>query len=170
MILLIDGRSGSGKTTLSKRLHVLLGWPVVHLEDMYPGWAGLAAGAEAVAGSLIAPEMMPSERGFNRWDWYASDFAEWVQTPGGAEETSLIVEGCGVLTKDNLDAARAVGDGNVWGVWLDLPADERYRRAMERDDNFADYWSMWSAQEDDHYRVHRPWQLADWTINRSLFR
>lgn len=170
MILLLDGRSGSGKTTLSQRLHSLLGWPVIHLEDMYPGWTGLSAGAAMVASSVIDPSRAPDERGFLRWDWYASDFDTWVPTPGGGEGCSLIIEGCGVLTEQNIAAARSVGDGEVWGVWLDLCAEERYRRAMDRDDSFAGYWTMWSQQEDAHYCEHRPWLLADWTINRSLFR
>ena len=42
MILLIDGRSGSGKTTLARRFGRVGGWPIVHLEDVYPGWGGLA--------------------------------------------------------------------------------------------------------------------------------
>lgn len=47
MILLIDGHSGSGKTTFAARVHGALGWPVIHLEDVYPGWDGLAAASEA---------------------------------------------------------------------------------------------------------------------------
>lgn len=62
MIILIDGPSGSGKTTLANRLGFILGWPVVHLDDFYPGWSGLAAGRDMVAGVIL-------ERRFQRWDW-----------------------------------------------------------------------------------------------------
>ena len=42
--LLIDGPSGAGKTTLALQIGEALGIPVVHLDDFYPGWGGLAEG------------------------------------------------------------------------------------------------------------------------------
>lgn len=55
--VLIDGRSGSGKTTLTERLVARqrldgVGVQVMHVEDLYPGWDGLAAGSESVATAL----------------------------------------------------------------------------------------------------------------------
>ncbi|WP_425278962.1 hypothetical protein [Corynebacterium bovis] len=52
--VLVDGRSGAGKTTLSGRIR---GAVVVHLDDLYPGWAGLAAA------------MSPAAPGYRRWVW-----------------------------------------------------------------------------------------------------
>ncbi|MFD5867474.1 hypothetical protein ACFWGD_02510 [Corynebacterium sp. NPDC060344] len=185
MILLVDGRSGSGKTTLAKKLHDVLAWPVVHLEDAYPGWGGLAAASDAVADSMLDPEVA----GFRRWDWFANDWAEWVDlskfvTPAGdasasddtasdgtaadrsaAPTPSLIIEGCGALTADNLAAARAIGDGETWGVWVELDEPTRFARAMARDPYFHGHWRMWAAQEDDHIARHDPRALADWTVH-----
>lgn len=164
MILLIDGHSGSGKTTFAARVHGALGWPVIHLEDVYPGWDGLAAASELVASSIINPALPAEKRGFQRWDWYASDYAEWVPTPACS---SLIIEGCGALTAANLAAAKAIGDGQVWGVWVDLDAHTRYRRAMDRDDNFESHWRMWADQEDEFYATHRPQTLAHWWVDAA---
>lgn len=161
MILLIDGRSGSGKTTLAAKIHGILGWPVIHLEDAYPGWPGLAAASKAVAGSIINPSLPPQERGFRRWDWYESQLAEWVPTP---RDTSLIIEGCGAVTRENLAAARAVGDGEAWGVWVELDTATRYDRAMNRDSHFESHWDMWAKQEDRHIEEHNPRELACWTV------
>ena len=42
-VVTIDGYSGSGKSTLAAALARLLpGWQVLHLDDWYPGWDGLA--------------------------------------------------------------------------------------------------------------------------------
>lgn len=157
MILLVDGRSGSGKTTFAGKLRGVLGWPVLHIEDAYPGWDGLAAGSAAVAGQMLNPDLL----GFRRWDWHAYDWAERIPTP---TNRSLIIEGCGALTEANLAAARALGDGEVWGVWLELDEGTRHARAMARDPEFDSHWGMWARQEDAHYSVHRPWELADWTV------
>jgi uridine kinase len=161
MILLIDGRSGSGKTTLAAKIHRVLGWPIIHLEDVYPGWGGLGTASDAVAESIINPELPADLRGYRRWDWYADSLAEWVPTPQG---TSLIIEGCGALTKANLAAARGVGDGNAWGIWVELDTQTRFERAMARDMHFEGHWDMWASQEDQHIATHNPQALADWTI------
>ena len=161
MILLIDGRSGSGKTTFATKLHGILGWPVIHLEDVYPGWTGLQKASSAVAKTILNPALPAHARGYRRWDWYADEFAEWVSTPQGC---SLIVEGCGAVTEANLNAARAIGDGNAWGVWVELDAQTRYLRAMARDMHFKNYWDMWARQESRHMTKHNPKKLVDWTI------
>ena len=169
MILLIDGRSGSGKTTFAARLHGVLGWPVVHLEDAYPGWTGLSAASDAVADSMLDPDAA----GFRRWDWFASEWAEWVDLSefvgapaesGTERPRSLIIEGCGAMTAANLAAARAIGDGEAWGVWVELDEATRYARAMARDPYFHGHWRMWAAQEGRHIARHDPRALADWTV------
>ena len=46
-VVTIDGYSGSGKSTLAAALVSLLpGWQILHLDDWYPGWDGLAGRAE----------------------------------------------------------------------------------------------------------------------------
>jgi uridine kinase len=44
----LDGRSGSGKTWLADRLARPLDAPVIHLDDLYPGWDGLAQAADVL--------------------------------------------------------------------------------------------------------------------------
>lgn len=63
-MVLVDGRSGTGKTTLGDQLARLLGAQVVHLDDVYPGWDGLRAAADAVVRDVLGA---PS--GYRRWDW-----------------------------------------------------------------------------------------------------
>ncbi|GMA89644.1 hypothetical protein [Homoserinibacter gongjuensis] len=63
-VLLIDGRSGAGKTVLARDLARLTGATLVSLDEVYPGWDGLAAGAAAVPGII-------RDGGWRRWDWAA---------------------------------------------------------------------------------------------------
>lgn len=161
VIVLIDGRSGAGKTTLARRWSAALGWPVVHLEDVYPGWDGLAAASDAVATQLLNPAVAS----YRRWDWWAMAPAERVAVPLGR---SLILEGCGALTSANLAAARALGD--AWGVWVELDAARRHARAMARDAHFGGHWRMWAEQEDAHIAEHDPRGVADWVRDGAAGR
>ncbi|MDT5149916.1 MAG: hypothetical protein QOI01_1649, partial [Mycobacterium sp.] len=54
--VLIDGRSGSGKSTLATQL--CREWTdsvLVRLDDVYPGWDGLAWAVEHIQSSLLQP-------------------------------------------------------------------------------------------------------------------
>jgi nicotinamide riboside kinase len=54
-VIAIDGRAGSGKSTLATALAEALDCPVVRLEQVYPGWDGLAAGVESLVADVLAP-------------------------------------------------------------------------------------------------------------------
>jgi energy-coupling factor transporter ATP-binding protein EcfA2 len=160
-VILIDGRSGSGKTTLADELVQLLrsqgrGAEVLRVEDLYPGWDGLADGSRAVADVLAAG-------GYRRYDWELGAFAEWVSL-----ETvpPLVIEGCGAVTRANLDAAAAwaerAGGGIVRSVWIDAPAELRRSRALARDgEMYAPHWKRWAAQEEAFFAYTRPEMLVN---------
>lgn len=136
--LLIDGPSGSGKTTLANQIGAALGIRVVHLDDFYPGWGGLAEGARMVADDVLDP-VAP---GFRRWDWEQNKRAEWVPlVPGG----DLVVEGVGAVTEASISKAKARGDVDTLRV---TAADAtRKARALKRDPGYAPWWDMWAEQE-----------------------
>lgn len=147
-VVLVDGRSGAGKSTLAARLAPLLGATVVQLEDVYPGWDGLEAASEHIRTHVLA-SAAPRLR---RWDWAASQPGEWQQVPPGVP---LVVEGSGALSRAN----RALA---TFGIWVELDAAERRRRALERDgDRYAPHWDRWAAQEDAFVARERPAELAD---------
>ena len=148
-VVLIDGGAGAGKSTLARQLGEH--WPeprgvqVVSLDELYPGWGGLATA------SLAVPDLIRGT-GFTTWDWRRN-------APGRNREldpsVALIVEGCGALTP----ASRALAG---LAVWIELDAAARRDRALARDGAaFAAHWEEWAAQEAAHWRADRPWELAD---------
>ena len=154
-VICIDGRSGSGKSTLAAalaRLECGRTWSrptILPLEDLYPGWGGLAAGAAAV------PAVLHTGR-LRRYDWVRERFLPEETLRDGP----IIVEGCGSVTPDTLAAAHRRGP--VWSIWLEAPAPDRYARAMTRDgDVFAPHWGEWAAQEEAHFTQVRPRELVN---------
>ena len=144
-MVLIDGRSGAGKSTLAREL--VARWPIrgrvqlVALDQLYPGWDGLADGVEASRGLILHPHARGLIGVWQRWDWDAGAHAE-----AHAVDPSLplIVEGSGLLTP----ATAKLGDIRVW---LESPPESRKRRALTRDgDTYRPHWDRWAEQEERH--------------------
>ncbi|GAB3616874.1 AAA family ATPase [Okibacterium endophyticum] len=154
--LLIDGPSGSGKSTLATEL---VGswpsgpWPVlVRMDDVYPGWHGLDAASEHVGEHLLTPRLRGESGRWQRYDWAAAESAGWHEVPAAA---SLIVEGCGSLSRTNGAAATA-------RVWLDAALPFRRERALARDAGaFDPYWELWEEQFRRFVARERPKDRAD---------
>jgi len=152
-VVLIDGRSGSGKTTLATAL--VAQWPdaqLVRLDDLYPGWDGLDAGSAQVADSILAPV----DPGWRAWDWASGGPGSWHPID---PHRPVVVEGAGSLSRRN----RALA---TFGVWVELDASTRKRRALDRDgETYAPHWDRWAAQEDAFIAREHPRVLADVVID-----
>lgn len=147
LVIGIDGRSGSGKTVLSKVLAENLAAnhdvTVLRLEDLYRGWNGLEAGMEIFSQDVL-PKLAHGEAAtYPTWDWQAGD------EPGGAPGPQvttgptevLICEGVGVGARQNREFLDVL-------IWLRVPDDLRYDRAMQRDGaTYRTQWQNWADQE-----------------------
>ena len=142
MILLIDGRSGSGKSELATAIAAGTAAQLVRLDDLYPGWGGLAEG------SVQVPFVI-TERRWRRYNWPTSRYEEWHELG-----PDLIIEGCGAISA----ASRALAD---FAIWVEHPTANRRRRAIEREPDFAEHWEEWAAQEDAFIGAEHPERLAD---------
>lgn len=146
-VVLIDGRSGTGKTTLGAQVAEQLGAQLVHLDDLYPGWDGLRAAADAVVTDVLGA---PS--GYRRWDWAADAAADWASVD---PDQPIVVEGCGALSRASAPLASL-------RVWLEADDAVRWDRAIGRDGEvFAREWDRWAAQERAFIAAEGPAALAD---------
>ena len=159
-LVAVDGPSGSGKTTLARLLAVELAAPTVHMDDLYPGWDGLAAAVARAHEWVVRPLCAGRPARYRRWDWAVDRYAEWVQVP--AAEV-LVLEGCG-------SAARPVGDAVSTLVWVEADAAVRRARAMARDAAYGPFWERWAAQEEELYAADRTRERADLVIDTSRER
>ena len=159
-IVLIDGRAGSGKSTLADALQRRLfkdgeSLPrVIHMDDLYPGWNGLAAGAEYLQRFVLGPISQRTTAHWQLFDWAAGERVEWREFSGG---TPLIVEGCGALNGLSAELAQ-------FKVWIETPEDVRHERWLAREGN-DEHWAEWAAQELDFYAREKSQALAETIIS-----
>ena len=133
-VVTIDGYSGSGKSTLAAALAPLLpGWQVLHLDDWYPGWDGLAEGAH-IARRIAADLREGRASSSEAWDWENGTAGARISVP----LAPTIIEGCGAI--------EAEADLSVWIA--DPGEDERRSRALARDgQTYAPHWQRWADQD-----------------------
>lgn len=151
--LLIDGRSGAGKSTLATRIGMTRPDAlIIRLDDIYPGWDGLAWASEHLHREVLAPRAAGSEGRWRAWDWAAGRPDRWHHV---SFAQPLVIEGVGALTQAN----RALAD---LGVWVETDDDVRRARALARDgETYSPHWRRWAAQEAVHIAEHRPTDCAD---------
>lgn len=151
VVVAVDGRSGSGKTLLGTAVAVALGGPVVHLDEIYPGWDGLQAGVALATEHVLEPLARGERATYPRWDWMRSRPGRTIPV---AAAPHLVLEGCGALVPPAAAFAAV-------RVWVDAPTEVRKERALSRDgETYAPHWERWAAQEDAVYAVARPWESA----------
>jgi len=152
-LVCIDGPSGSGKTTLAARLAAALGDPpVLHMDDVYPGWDGLAASVPLLHDRVVAPLRAGRPACYRRYDWHRGEFAEAHDL--GTPEV-LVIEGAG-------SGARLIAERAVLLVWIEAPHDERLRRGIARDgETYRPHWERWARQEAAHFAAEATAGRAD---------
>lgn len=159
-VVAVDGPSGSGKTSLAAELATALdGAPVVHLDDLYPGWDGL----EDIVPRLLEWVLEPLARGeparYRRYDWPTGRYAEWHDVPPCPV---LVVEGVA-------SGARACAPYLSLLVWVDAPRDLRFARGMARDgEGYRPHWERWARQETAHFAAEGTRDRADVRLDGAV--
>lgn len=155
-VVAIDGPAGAGKTTLAARLSRLLAAPTVHMDDLFPGWDGLAEAPGKLVEWVLAPLAAGRQAVYRRYDWEADAYAERVAVP---ESDVLIVEGCA-------SGATAAGPYLSLLIWIDAPHDVRMARGIARDgEMFTPHWERWARQENAMFTAERTRERADLLID-----
>lgn len=151
-LVAVDGPSGAGKSTFAERLAGLVPAPVVHMDDLYPGWDGLVDAVPRLVEWIVAPLSADRTARYRRYDWELGAYAEWQEVPAGPV---LVVEGVG-------SGARAVADRLSLLVWMEAPRELRMRRGIERDgEAYRPHWERWARQEDRHFAADGTRDRAD---------
>lgn len=138
----IDGPAGSGKTTLAADVAALADAPVVHLDNLYPGWDGLFE-VDAMVLGLLRPLSQGRPGRYRRWDWYAGEYRE-----------TVLVEPVPLLVLEGVGAGNAAWSDLVTTlVWVEAPPDVRRARALDRDgEGLLEHWAGWTADEERLFR------------------
>jgi uridine kinase len=156
-VVAIDGPSGSGKSTLAQQLFaavsaVRASVAVVAMDDLYPGWDGLAEGPPNLLRWVLEPLTAGRPVRYRRYDWVAGRFAEWQQVP---PVQVLIIEGVGsggATAAPMLDLL----------IWIEAPRAVRFERGIARDgEAYRPNWERWAAQEARLFEQDRTRQRAD---------
>ncbi|NHA67216.1 nucleoside/nucleotide kinase family protein [Phycicoccus flavus] len=155
-VVAVDGPSGSGKTTLAKGLVDALDAPVVHMDEIFPGWDGLAAAVPLLVDQVLTPLSRGDDARYRVWDW---DAGTWGEERTVAAGPLLVVEGC----------ASSVGPAGTFAavrVWVEAPRAERMRRGIARDgETFRPHWERWAEQERALFAADRTREHADVVVS-----
>lgn len=166
-IVLIDGRAASGKSQFAKDLSEAYfqvdkqAARVIHMDDLYPGWNGLAEGSVYLLTNILLPLANSRSANWQVWNWRKNHRG--AEEPGNGRRefaggTLLIVEGCGSISR--LSSAKS-----DFQIWIDADDAARKERFSKRDSGkFDEYFGIWSAQEDEYYERENSKQLAELII------
>lgn len=154
-VIALDGPSGSGKTVLAERIVADYACPVLEVEDLIPGWDGLAEAPGLLTRQVLEPLSRGVPGAYRRWDWYADRWAETVPVP---VTDLLVIDGCG-------SSVRPAGDYAAVRVWLDAPSGIRLARGLARDgETYRPHWQRWADQEQALYAADETAARADLTL------
>ncbi|GII64460.1 adenylate kinase [Sphaerisporangium krabiense] len=157
-VVAIEGPSGSGKTTLGRALAAELDAGLVHMEDFYPGWEGLRAGAERLVEWVLRPLAAGESPRWRCYDWTLGSYAGWRALP---PSEVVVVEGAGA-------GSLAAGPYLSALIWLDAPPPVRRRRALGRPEDgeaYRPHWERWARQEAEYFTADRVPERADVTLD-----
>ena len=152
----IDGFGAAGKSTLAREIAAELPGSVVIAVDDF-GRAGIRGwDRELFTAQVLQPLLAGRPGRYQRWDLSTDTGTDWVEVPAGGP---VIIEGVSAT-----DERVAV----PWDVtlWLDVPADVRWQRILERDPDRLDRWRTdWLPSEQAYAAAQHPMARVNFVVS-----
>lgn len=156
-LVCIDGPAGSGKTTTAAALEEALrgrgrSAAVVHLDDLYDGWDGLAGVGPDLRTWVLDPWSQGRAGRHPRYDWVAGRYAAEREVPVA---DVLVVEGVGAGHPGYADLVTVL-------VWVEADRALGRARGIARDGPaVAAHWARWTEDEDRLHARERTRERAE---------
>lgn len=159
-IIAIDGPAGAGKTTLAEHLSAALSLKykvnVIHMDDLYNGWA--KAFDHHLTDSLLAissAHLLGKATSLSRYNWSKGAFNTAEVLPPAE---LLILEGVG-------SSQRAIREFLTSSIWIDIDPSKGLERVLARDgEAISDEMQMWLQLQEKHFRLDDSEKSADFVL------
>jgi uridine kinase len=151
----IDGFGAAGKSTLAHEIAAELPGSVVIAVDDF-GRAGLRGWDRDLFSAQVLQPLLAGRPGrYQRWDLSTDTGTDWVVVPVGVP---VIIEGVSA-TDDRVAVPWDVT------VWMDVPADVRWQRILQRDPDRLDRWRTdWLPSEQAYAAEQQPMARVDLVV------
>jgi uridine kinase len=166
----VDGAGGSGKSAFAARLMAAaqeyVTTAIVPVDDVYrpaeeqtPAYEGLFD-LSRLRTEVVEPYVAGRPIAYRPYDWENEELSLTARAVGHVH--TLIIEGV-------LAISATAGCVEVLGVWVDVPAEVRLARGLERDGEAArDVWENdWMLRKDAYRREERPDSRAHLTVDTT---
>ncbi len=160
-LVCIDGPAGAGKTTLAVELALALAnlvppsatATVVHLDDLYSGWAqDISEVGPLLSRQIVTPVLEGRSAGYRRFDWHRDTHADWVSV---SPSDVLILEGVGA-GHPVLAPARSML------IWVSAEPAICLERGLARDgEPLRPHWLDWQIREAAYFTEFGVAEQAD---------
>lgn len=125
--------------------------PVLHIDDLCAGWAGLREVPARVVEWILMPLAASQGARYRRYDWERKRYVEWIDVP---DSDNLIVEG---VMSGSLLAAPYLS----MLIWVTAPEATRLERGIRRDgESSRDNWIEWIREERELFDRERTLERA----------
>ena len=126
------------------------------MDDLYPGWDGLAEAASLLQRWVLGPLSRGEPGRYRRYDWERDAYGGWVDLP---QPDTLVVEGCA-------SGSRLAAPYLSLLLWVEASRETRLRRGLERDgEAYGPHWERWAAQEDVLFAAEGTRDRADLRVD-----
>lgn len=159
-VVAIDGRGAAGKSTFAARLHTA--WSattpstmVLHTDD-FASWDAFFGWWPRFKEQVLTPWSRGDQALYRRYDWETREFGPWDRCP---PPSVLILEGVG--------SGRSAAANHLSSlIWVHTDQATRRHRAAARDgEELREFWRLWIAAEEEHFRQDPTAERADITVD-----